>query len=576
MKHPTQEGGTPMEEQKNPGRSKSLKQYISQLNARNKRIAFLAIGACVLLLIVSLIIAAVSILNLEETDDGLILSNVYVAGVNLGGMTRDEAESALRLTIGDSLSTQDMVVSLPDDQLVLSPVDTEASVNINDLVDAAYNYGRSGTKAENRRIRNHAKDHKYVIALLDYMYLNLDYIRDSVTNFCNNYSSVMVPTTVSMKGTRPDYRTIIADGIPISSVKHQTLVITIGTPQFTLEADSLYKQILDAYSLFNLNFTYEAPIALEPDVPDANALFTQFCTLPEDARMDAVTYQVIPEVYGYGFDVQELSRLIHRADYGDTVTISLNFLYPDLTEEDLNVNYFHDVLATYISTNRTQDANRNTNLQLACKAINGMILKSGESFDFNMVLGPRTANVGYKTAPTYHGSSTNTIGGGVSQVASALRYCAMLAGLRVDEYHLHKYAVPYTPYGTDAAITYGSENLVFTNTTADPIQIQATVSNGNVTITFLGTETRNYTVSYQQEIVKMLTPDVEYQFMTKDNVYGYADGHELQSPIVGYVVELYVCHYDPVTGREISRTLVEVCNYSRRNQILVRLENDNS
>ena len=117
---------------------------------------------------------------------------------------------------------------------------------------------------------------------------------------------------------------------------------------------------------------------------------------------------------------------------------------------------------------------------------------------------------------------------------------------------------------------------MFTNTTADPIQIQATVSNGNVTITFLGTETRNYTVSYQQEIVKMLTPDVEYQFMTKDNVYGYADGHELQSPIVGYVVELYVCHYDPVTGREISRTLVEVCNYSRRNQILVRLENDNS
>ena len=565
-----------MEEQKNPGRSKSLKQYISQLNARNKRIAFLAIGACVLLLIASLIIATFSFLNREEVDDGLILSNVYVAGVNLGGMSRDEAESALRLTIGDTLSTQDMVVSLPDDQLVLSPVDTEAFVNIDDLVDAAYNYGRDGTKAENRRIRNHAKNHKYVIALLDYMYLDLDYIRDAVTHFCNNYSSVMVQTAVSLKGTRPDYRTVIADGIPISSVKHQTLVITMGSPQFTLDANTLYTQILDAYSLYNLNFTYEAPIAMEPDVPDAQDLFDEYCILPEDANMDPISYQVNPEVYGYGFDVQELTRLINRADYGDVVTITLGFLYPEITEEDLNVNYFQDELASYISINRTHDANRNTNLQLACTAINGMILKSGESFDFNLILGPRTANAGYKSAPTYYGSSTNTIGGGISQVASALRYCAMLSGMRVDEYHLHKYAVPYTPYGTDAAITYGSENFVFTNTSADPIQIFASVSNGNVVVRFMGTETRDYTISYQQEIVQMLSPEVEYQYMTKDNVYGYAEGHELQSAIVGYVVELYVCHYDAVTGEEISRTLVEVCNYSRRNQIVVRLENDES
>lgn len=563
-----------MEKQEQSGKPKSLKQYITQLNARNKRISLIAIGACALLLLVSVIILAASALNREEEDDGLILSNVYVAGVNLGGMNREEAEYALRLTIGDSLSTQDMVITLPDDKLVLSPVDTEAFVNIEDLVDAAYNYGRSGTKAENRRIREHAKDRKYVIALLDYMYLDLAYIQDAVADFCDSYSSVMVQTTVSLKGTRPDYRTIIADGIPISSVKHQTLTINIGTPQFALDRDALYTQILDAYSLFILAFTYEAPIATEPDIPDAQALFDQYCVMPEDASMNSSNFQVTPEVYGYGFNVEELARLIHRAEYGDTITITLGFLYPEITEEDLSVNYFQDVLATYISSSTGYNANRNTNLQVACAAINGMILKSGESFDFNHVLGPRTANAGYKSAPTYHGSSTNTIGGGISQVASALRYCAMLSGMRVDEYHLHKYAVPYTPYGTDAAITYGSENLVFTNISADPIQIFASCIDGTVVISIMGTEERDYSVAFRQEIVEILEPDVEYQYMTKDNVYGYADGHELQSAIVGYVVELYVCRYDLQTGEEISKELLYTCTYNRRNQILVRLESD--
>ena len=563
-----------MERQKHPKKTKSLKQYISLIRARNKRISMLVIGACALLLLVALIISAVSILKTEDTDDGRILSNVFVAGVDLGGMDRKEAESALRLTIGDALSTQDMVITLPNDELVLSPVDTEAFVNISDLVDAAYNYGRSGTKAENQRIRKHAHERKYVIALLDYMYLDLEYIQDAVKDFCNHYSSVMVQTTVSLHGSRPDYHSIIADGIPISSVKHQTLTINIGTPQFILEPNALYRQILDAYSLFHLSFTYEAPIALEPDLPDAQALFDEYCVLPEDASMNSSNFLVTPEVYGYGFDVAELARRIHRAEYGDTITISLGFLYPEITEEDLNVNYFQDVLATYVSNSKGQDAKRDINLQLACKAIDGMILKSGESFDFNHILGPRTTNAGYKSAPSYYGSSTNTIGGGISQVASALRYCAMLADLRIDEYHLHKYAVPYSPYGTDAAITYGGENLVFTNTSADPIRINASCIDGTVIVSIIGTQERDYTIGFRQEIVEVLQPEVEYQYMTKDNVYGYTDGHELQASIVGYVVELYVCHYDPVTGTEIYRELVLTCTYNRRNQIIVKLETD--
>ena len=561
-----------MEEKKNTQPTNAEKRKVAMFQARSRRISFLAIGACVLLLIVALVIAGISMAGGEETDDGLILPNVYVAGVNLGGMDRSEAESALRLAMGDELNTKPMVITLPDDQLILSPEDTEAFVNVEDLVAAAYNYGRSGTRAENRCARENAQKQDHVIALLDYMYLDLEYIRDAVRDFCNQYSSVMTQSKATLTGARPDYKSLVADGIPISSVKHQTLTIQIGTPQFVLDSDVLYDAILDAYSLFRLSFSYEAPIAQEPDKPDAQALFDLYCTLPEDATMDSANFQITPEIYGYGFDVAEVARLIHRADFGETITITLGFLFPEITEEDLAVNYFQDVLATYISTNNTHDTNRDTNLRLACEAINGLIIKSGERFDFNQVLGPRTVNAGYKSAPTYYGSSTNTIGGGISQVASVLHYCALLSGLQVDEYHLHKYFTPYAPFGTDAAITYGSENFVFTNTSADPIQIFASFIDGSVIISFLGTEEDDFTTTLEFEVIEVLDPEVEYQYMTADNVHGYKDGHELQSPIRGYVAELFLCKYDPVTGEEISRESLRICTYNRRNQILVKIQ----
>lgn len=563
-----------MEERERDRSSRSAQRYMAMFKARNKRISFMAMGACALLMVVALVIVGISFLSKEAEDDGLILDNVYIAGVNLGGMDRSEAESALRLTIGDSFSTQNMVVTLPDDQLVLTPVVSQAFVDIEELVDAAYDYGRSGTKLENKIARERSKDRDHIIALLDYMYLDLESIRREVDDFCESYSSVLVQTSVALSGNRPNYWDVIADGIPITSVRHQTLVINMGTPQFYLDADVLYNKILDAYSMFRMEFTYDAPISQVPDTPDAQALFDTYCILPEDAVMDSSTFLVTPEIYGYGFDVAEVARRIHRAEYGETITITLGFLYPEITEEDLNLNYFQNVLATFISSGNAGDSNRNTNLQLACDVINGTILKTGESFDFNMILGPRTTNAGYKSAPTYTGSSTNTIGGGISQVASALRYCAMLAGLQIDEYHLHTYAVPYTPYGTDAAINYGAENLVFTNNTPDPIQIFTSFIDGNVFVSITGTEERDYTVGIEHEVLKVLEPETTYQYMTEDNVYGYKDGHQLQAGLTGYIVAIYVCRYDSVTGELLSRELQETCTYSRRDQILVKLEQD--
>ena len=84
-----------------------------------------------------------------------------------------------------------------------------------------------------------------------------------------------------------------------------------------------------------------------------------------------------------------------------------------------------DVLAEY-SIAYTGDANRTTNLKLACEAINGKIIAPGQVFSFNDTVGERTAEKGYKAATVYSGGeSIPELGGGVCQVASTIYYATL-------------------------------------------------------------------------------------------------------------------------------------------------------
>ena len=89
------------------------------------------------------------------------------------------------------------------------------------------------------------------------------------------------------------------------------------------------------------------------------------------------------------------------------------------------------------------------NIDLAIEAINGTEVLYGESFSFNEIVGPRTAERGYETAP--NGRGVMVTGGGVAQVASTL-YLALLdvrGDVRID---------PVKTYGSRFTDTYVSDS----------------------------------------------------------------------------------------------------------------------
>lgn len=146
--------------------------------------------------------------------------------------------------------------------------------------------------------------------------------------------------------------------------------------------------------------------------------------------------------------------------------------------------YYSNLYARY-SSSYVNNANRTNNLIIASNAINGTIVKPGETFSFNNVVGPRTAARGYKSAPVFSGSGVEDgIGGGICQVASTMFNCALLSNVGIVERHQHSQRVSYVPLGRDAAIYGTVEDLKWKNTTNYPIRIVMTVKDGTITCSF--------------------------------------------------------------------------------------------
>ena len=151
-------------------------------------------------------------------------------------------------------------------------------------------------------------------------------------------------------------------------------------------------------------------------------------------------------------------------------------------------NYDYDI-ASYITYYTTGDsaANRNHNMQLAIDAINGEILKPGESFSYNeCLLSKRSSDNDYKEAGILSdGVMTTGIGGGICQVSSTLFNAALYSDMTITARRNHSAKVGYLPPGRDATCSWGSIDFCFRNDLTVPVKIDAWMKDGTMKIRFL-------------------------------------------------------------------------------------------
>lgn len=117
---------------------------------------------------------------------------------------------------------------------------------------------------------------------------------------------------------------------------------------------------------------------------------------------------------------------------------------------------------------------RNTNLTLAANAINGTLVKPGETFSMDKVLGPRTEEKGYVPGWVISGDvMKEESAGGISQSGTTTFNAAFFAGMTDVEHHPHTMYFDRYPAGREATLYYGQLDLKFRNDTKYGVLVQA-------------------------------------------------------------------------------------------------------
>lgn len=191
---------------------------------------------------------------------------------------------------------------------------------------------------------------------------------------------------------------------------------------------------------------------------------------------------VRPSVAGVAVDTTPAADLLVKAMTAPDRRMALSLVpaAPALTTEAAQALGVKELVATFDST-FPNNPDRTVNLTTAANAINGTLIKPGEVFSLNGILGERTAAKGYREAGMIlNGRLVKATGGGVSQISTVIYNLAWFSGVALTEHQAHSFYISRYPAGREATVNWPTIDNKWTNTTPYGMLVQMWVSGSQV------------------------------------------------------------------------------------------------
>ena len=302
---------------------------------------------------------------------------------------------------------------------------------------------------------------------------------------------------------------------------------------------------------------------------DIDKMYNDITREPKNAYLDRQN-GFIKEEYGIKFEksLDEIKEEYNNAS--EKIIIKYNIIKPKMTLKELQEklvvkkNEFKNVLyEKTITVSDPDDKGAIKNISIASHCVNEYILRPGEIFSYNNVLGNRTREKGYQDGPVYeNGKETRGIGGGICFVSSGLYYVALYSNMQIIERSNHMFNPGYVPSGLDSAISMGNLDLKFKNTLSNPIKIITKFDGKNLKVQFLGTD-EGYSVQIKTREYDNLKAKTEYRYNSniekgKKNI--------IQKGKDGLKVDVFrIIRKD---GKEIERENLGTDSYNKLDEII--------
>ena len=136
------------------------------------------------------------------------------------------------------------------------------------------------------------------------------------------------------------------------------------------------------------------------------------------------------------------------------------------------------------NVNMQLQENKATNLALAVRHIDGLVIRPSETFSVWKLIGRTTKRKGYKEGLTIaKGQPSQGIGGGMCQLSNLIHWLVLHSDLTITEHHHHDALDLFPdfgrqiPFGTGTSISYNYIDYRVKNTTANTYQLRLWVDN---------------------------------------------------------------------------------------------------
>jgi len=272
----------------------------------------------------------------------------------------------------------------------------------------------------------------------------------------------------------------------------------------------------------------------------SSAIATIRLTKPRDATIRLVNGRpkVIAAVNGTKLTAEELAKAVEPAltKSGADRTVSVNLArtkakFTTQEAKNLGIKEVTGQFTTYFP----YLPYRNVNIGRAAQLISGTLLKPGEIFSLNGLIGERTKANGFTEGYIIQdGKFRKELGGGVSQSATTTFNAMFFAGLKDIEHQPHTLYIDRYPAGREATVAWPGLDLKFQNDTRYGVLVQAwrvpgsPSQKGSITVRMWSTKVYDKVVA---------TKPVKSNFTTGRDIEDDSKECEAMEPVRGFDVD---------------------------------------
>lgn len=509
-----------------------------EIKSKKSKKTLIMIICSIFIVLILLLSTGFALFNINNNK---IISNVFVEGIELGKLSKEEAKQKL-LELLEKNVEQDITVKSDDFEYQFKLSQIETSYDTDKAIEDAYNIGRDGNIFENNLeiLKSKIKSRN--------INLGINYNEELLNNIINDMA-VKLPGAVE----EANY-----------CIEENKLIITKGKSGNSINKEKFKEEVIKRIELKEQGEEINLEIVnSEPQPIDIDKIYNEVHKEAKNAYYTKDPFQVYPHVEGVDFDVEAAKEML-KEDKEEYV-IDLKITIPEITTNKIGSEAFPDMLSTFSTKYDASNAPRTTNLKLAMNKLNGVVVAPGETFSYNKTLGKRTAEAGYREAGGFAGGRVvQTLAGGICQISSTLYDAVVYANLEIVERHNHMFLAGYVGAGKDATVVYGAYDFKFKNTRKYPVMIKTSIGSGIAKIDIFGVkEDTEYTVEISTKILSYTPFKVIYE---NDNSLAAGQQKVTQNGMNGCKSITYKIL--KLNGKQVSSTVLSSDTYDPMNKII--------